>query len=247
MIAEWFSLAKQLRENCVKILASTRVETAGSLEESPQFFAVLLFCRTITNFKAAICLLEQRLIIEAQTLQRSCFENSLWIRRLAREGVAFAKEISDDGLFNEASFVKLIEPNTLPDDETTIIEKRIAAGKGKKKIILKEGAVADGAETDYAMFRQLSMSAAHPSSTSLLRHVVKRPDAGEHEISVEVEATDREVMASLYFSIVAMMNCLKSFIECGPFQEGEALLHQMAKRIMSLENEYDTAAFVRDD
>ena len=98
LIAEWFSLASDLRNACLSLLSKTQVQTACSLEESPELFAVLLFCRTITNFKGAISLFQQGLIIEAQTLQRSCFENSLWLRRLAHEGTSFAKAISDDGL-----------------------------------------------------------------------------------------------------------------------------------------------------
>jgi hypothetical protein len=90
------------------------------------------------------------------------------------------------------------------------------------------------------------MSAAHPSSTSLLQHLVKHPETVEYEISVEVEASAQEVMANLLFCIVAMMHCLDSFIRCVPITGGDSLREEMANRIVSLQDKYDTTAFMRE-
>ncbi len=235
LIDEWFSFASDLRCACLSLLPKTPVQTACSLEESPDLFAVLLFCRTITNFKGAISLFRQGLIIEAQTLQRSCFENSLWLRRLAHEGTAFAKAISDDGLFNEASFVTLLIPAVTDKNTLAQLEGIRDLRKGQKRINMGGSSTLDGATEDYTEFRRLSMSAAHPSSTSLLRHLVKNPETGDFEIAVEVAEDSQELLTNLFFTIAAMMHTLNSFIECVSPLDGERIRNVMATRIVALQ------------
>ncbi len=235
LIVEWFGLASDLRDACLSLLSRTQVQTAESLEESPDLFAVLLFCRTITNFRGAISLFRQGLIIEAQTLQRSCFENSLWLRRLAHEGIAFAKAISDDGLFNEASFANLVMPRVTDENTLGQVKGHMNLGKGRKRIDVKGPSTLDGVVEDYTEFRRLSMSAAHPSSTSLLRHLVKNIDTGDYEIAVEVAEDDEELITNLFFTVAAMMHTLSSFIECMSLPDGERVRNEMAARIVALQ------------
>jgi hypothetical protein len=235
LISKWFSLAADLRDDCLSLLSQAKVELTEPLEENPGLFAFLLFCRTITNFKGALLLFQHGLIIEAQTLQRSCFENSIWIRRLANEGPAFAKAIWDDGRFNEASFASVLVSGTIDPTKRAEIEERIRLGKGGKRINAKDGQSLDGASEDYAEFRRLSMSAAHPSSTALLRHFVRDSRTGDLEIAVEVVEEDGELVTNLFFTIAAMMNTLNSFIECLSPPEGFTIRNAMAARIVELQ------------
>ncbi|MBS1026343.1 DUF5677 domain-containing protein [Gluconobacter cerinus] len=236
-ITEWFSLALDLRHSCLSLVVETQLQTARSLEESPDLFAALLFCRTLTNFKGAIILLQQDLIIEAQTLQRSCFENSLWLRRLSHEGAEFAKAISDDGLFNEGSFAKLLMSAVTDEITREQCNEHIDLGKGHKRVDTKGPQTFDGATEDYTEFRRLSLSAAHPSSTSLLRHLINNPETGKFEIVVEVPEDDREIITNIFFTITAMMNTLNSFIECVSLTNGEKIRNEFAARIVSLATE----------
>lgn len=243
---KWFSLASDLRNRCLSLVIETPLQTACSLEESPDLFAALLFCRTITNFKGAIILLQQDLIIEAQTLQRSCFENSLWLRRLAHEGVAFAKAISDDGLFNEAKFAQLLIPAVTDEITREQCNEHIRLGKGHKRVDTKGPQTLDGATEDYTEFRRLSLSAAHPSSASLLRHLTKNPETDELEITVEVPEDDREIITNIYFTITAMMHTLNSFIECVSSINGEKIRNEVAARIVSLVEETGLSEIIHD-
>jgi hypothetical protein len=235
LLTEWFSLASDLRSASLSLLSQVQVQTSCSLEDSPELFAVLLFCRTITNFKGAVSLFQQGLIIEAQTLQRSCFENSLWLRRLAHEGAAFAKAISDDGLFNEANFAKLLVPKIVDKNVSRQVADHVDLGKDRKKISLNGSSTLDGATEDYAEFRRLSLSAAHPSSTSLLRHLVKNPETDDYEVAVEVEEDEQELATNLFFTIAAMMHTLNSFITCVSPPDGERVRNEMAARIVALQ------------
>jgi hypothetical protein len=235
LISKWFNLAADLRDDCLSLLSQIDIKLTESLDENPDLFAFLLFCRTITNFKGAIILFQQGLIIEAQTLQRSCFENSIWLRRLAHEGPDFAKAIWDDGRYNEASFASVLVAGTTDLSTRAEIDERIKLGKGGKRINAKDGRLLYGASEDYAEFRRLSLSAAHPSSTALLRHFVRDGTTGELEISVEVVEDDGELITNLFFTVAALMNTLNSFIECLSSPEGLSIRNTMAARIVELQ------------
>lgn len=245
MIFDWFAFAKKLREICISLLPASEIPMAASLEEAAELYATLLFCRTITNYKGTLILLEEGLIIESQTLQRSCFENSLWLRRLATEGVSFAKDINDDGYFNEANFAKILMSNSTDKETISFLQGHIRLGIGSKRINHKMSR-AEGEKEDYAMFRHLSLSAAHPSVTSLLRHFVSDSESGTRVLSVETDASDREVMANLYFTVAAMMNCLDSFVHCLSIPGGEEVRSEAAMQLVVLEKKYDTAVFINE-
>jgi len=79
------------------------------------------------------------------------------------------------------------------------------------------------------------MSAAHPSSTSLLRHLVKNPETGDFEIAVEVQEDNQGLVTNLFFTIAAMMHSLNSFIECVSPPTGQKFRNEMAVRIVALQ------------
>ena len=58
----------------------------------PNFLAYLLLCRTRSNFAAAILLTKQRMIVEARTLARCCFENAFLFAGLRDKGARLPTE-----------------------------------------------------------------------------------------------------------------------------------------------------------
>ncbi|MGH7174467.1 MAG: hypothetical protein ACRELG_29725, partial [Gemmataceae bacterium] len=134
-----------------------------------------------------------------------------------------------------ASFAKLVMPTVTDKGALEQAKGHIDLGKGRKRIDVRGPSTLDGASEDYAEFRQLSLSAAHPSSTSLLRHLVKNPETGDFEIAVEVAEDDQELTTNLFFTIAAMMNTLNSFIECVSPPDGERVRNEMAARIVALQ------------
>ena len=84
-----------------------RVTENGLLD--PNFLAYVLLCRTRTNFAAAILLTRQRMVVEARTLARCCFENAFIVAGLREQGHAFAdgmKEDDEAGRKNRLKFAK---------------------------------------------------------------------------------------------------------------------------------------------
>ncbi|HXJ92035.1 MAG TPA: DUF5677 domain-containing protein, partial [Terriglobia bacterium] len=56
------------------------VEKAGKLRSlDPVNISTRLFIRTMSNFQGSVLLAERGMVVEAQTLVRSCYENSFWI------------------------------------------------------------------------------------------------------------------------------------------------------------------------
>ena len=64
----------------------------------PNFIALALLIRTVSNLKGAMILLDARRIVEARTLARSCLENLYWTVGLYEEGDKFVKQMRDDEL-----------------------------------------------------------------------------------------------------------------------------------------------------
>jgi hypothetical protein len=60
----------------------------------PNVLTFLLLCRTRSNFIAAILLIKQRMIVEARTLARCCFENAFLVAGLHEQGRAFVDRIA---------------------------------------------------------------------------------------------------------------------------------------------------------
>ena len=76
------------------VLDQPRVTKHGLYD--PNFLAYLLLCRTRSNFAAAILLTKQRMIVEARTLARCCFENAFLVAGLREQGRAFADRMKED-------------------------------------------------------------------------------------------------------------------------------------------------------
>src|SRR5689334_3886885 len=64
-------------------LGQTALEMAGQCEltvtehgtTDPKFLALTLLCRTISNFRGVVLLIQENLVVEARVLTRCCYEN----------------------------------------------------------------------------------------------------------------------------------------------------------------------------
>jgi len=77
----------------------------------PKLLALGLLCRTLSNFKGAVRLVEERLLVEARVLTRCCFENLFMIGGLYSQGLEFAKAIKADDVAGRRLRTKFIEEN----------------------------------------------------------------------------------------------------------------------------------------
>jgi hypothetical protein len=248
MLDEWTRFGQAVRRRIVALISMISADVHVDIDKKVSLLGLCLLCRTATNFKGVMILLEHRLIIEAQIILRSCFENSILARRLAKEGRSFVAEIADDALHNEAALAKIISESVKGDKERAArFAEHIKAGKGAKRITTRPSDLSDGAEEDYAFFRHFSLSAAHPSLTSLLRHMATNTGPDDRETVVEVPATERDLVAATFFAVSAMIHSLASFVQTVPTEAGENLFNELTKEFNALDAAHGTTAFVSGD
>ena len=76
-IKEWTLLARDLMKCGHDIFATARVPFTKKGYRDEQFLAMTLLARTMSNFKSAMLLVDNRRIIESRVPVRCCLENYL--------------------------------------------------------------------------------------------------------------------------------------------------------------------------
>jgi len=183
----WLDLAHRLYEKGKAIFDESDVLESVAGTRDPKVVALTLLARTMGNFQAGILLLENGHVVEARTMARCCYENLFWIAALAKSGEAFvhAMELDDTasrmkratGLleWTKAQNQKFDFAKTLADFHSCLKIKH-----GKPSTISQKTAADDGGVgAAYIVYRELSGDAAHPSATSLSRHVSWDGDGDE--------------------------------------------------------------------
>src|ERR1700687_4883953 len=82
VLADWRAHCTDI-VRCAEGVFQTKVTITEKGFADPQFLALALLARTISNLKGAVILLDARRIVEARTITRSCFENLYWTVGLA--------------------------------------------------------------------------------------------------------------------------------------------------------------------
>ncbi|WP_296708255.1 DUF5677 domain-containing protein [Rhodoblastus sp.] len=175
----WLDLAQRLYEKGKAIFDHSDFLESAEGTRDPKVVALALLARTMGNFQAGVLLLETGHVVESRTMARCCYENFFWIASLAQTGEAFIKKMELD---DAASRLKLA--NGLLDWSKAQSQKydfaetlssfysSLRAKHGKGSRILPKDAANDGKISDaYIFYGELSNDAAHPSATSLSRHV----------------------------------------------------------------------------
>jgi hypothetical protein len=183
------TLLSDWRSHCTDIVRGaegifrTEVRITEKGFADPQFLALALLARTISNMKGAVILLDARRIVEARTITRSCFENLYWTIGLAEQGDAFAIQMRDDELTHRkargqalfASEIKLDEEigDRLRQFMRGMSQRNFAANTLSPKAV---AGIRKDFERTYIFYAQLSSDAAHPSVSALNRYVVSDPN-----------------------------------------------------------------------
>ncbi len=114
--AAWLGFSDKLYELALTILCEREIPIGPNGAADPKVVAATLLIRTTSNFKGAIVLARQGMIVETRTLTRCCVENLLWLGRLAAERDSFVKEMCFDEARNTQRRVQFIFNKPLPLD-----------------------------------------------------------------------------------------------------------------------------------
>lgn len=206
----WLRYSQRLADAAIAVLGEADKLTVGADVRDPKVLALTLLCRTLTNFKGTVLLVENDMPVEARTLTRCCYENLLWIGELAARREAFVQEMIADEASAQQSRGKMILPwvDDLENGHYNSIKARLAhlqeLHPKARSIKFADLGKANGIADSYVWFRYLSGDSAHPSITSLARHLSREPD-GSIMITVVPDAKHKEINDTLQFANQALL------------------------------------------
>ena len=153
---------------------------AGSVSEV-HLLCYSLLARTTSNFSGVLELVRAALLVEAQTLTRSCVENSFYLFGLLSEGESFVRTMMEaDVASRDVRGQAILErtdgtadDNLKKDVQSFLKALRQEFPKARStepKRLAYKGPLARA----YLIYSHLSANSVHPSITSLQRYVATR-------------------------------------------------------------------------
>jgi hypothetical protein len=207
---KWLQYSQRLADAAIAILGEADKLTVGSDVKDPKVLALTLLCRTMLNFKGALLMVQNDMAVEARTLTRCCYENLLWIGELAAKGDLFVQEMIRDEASAQQSRGKMILSwgEAVEDVHHESLKARMEQLKElhpkAKSIKFGELGKTNGIADSYVWFRYLSGDSAHPSMTSLARHLTRGED-GSILITVVPDSKHNEMNDTLQFANQALL------------------------------------------
>jgi len=92
-VETWTAFTTSLQQPGLRIFAASEVRPTEDDKSQLQIAGLTLMARTLSNLKAALLLLREKQIVEARVIARCCYENSLWVLGLVKEGQKFKNEM----------------------------------------------------------------------------------------------------------------------------------------------------------
>jgi Family of unknown function (DUF5677) len=203
---KWHDLAETIFQTIQEIMESGPIVTGSEKSLNPKIVAMLITSRSLANFRGVQVLIYNRLIIEARTLVRSCYENSFFLGGILKDGPAFVTQMLEDDARSTKVRTELILSQNfelLSEVEDAIKNKIRSINKiWPKPSFLNISSVAKGGPLNnaYLIYSQLSSDSAHPTITSIHRHL-----GNQQTINVSPIPTDTEIIQTRDWSCNAML------------------------------------------
>lgn len=229
MNPDWFNFSLRVNTVGQRMMNAAEAVCVGRSTHDPVCVATRLLIRSLSGFQAAVILVERGMTMEAETLVRGLYENSLWLGHLQAAPAAAVEALRIDELRSQrgrdqALIVQIDRANT-PDPElrARLVTRAAAADaelRGQPKLSIEALAGAGQSDDFYVFYRMLSSGAAHPSFHSLSKHLEMNSDG---TWSGHVTGPDGEGVArSLSLGSHALLACLAAFNATWPGVDGAA-------------------------
>jgi len=237
---QWAELADTLGQTGLDILAGAPVTVTEKRIADPKVLAIMLMSRTLSNFRGVFTLIENGLVVEARILVRCCFENAFWIAGLHAQGDKFVRKMLQDEMRSRHVRGELAlskKPKLLEHVEKRLKEQLRAINKkwpDAKSLNPKDVAMSGLFRDWYLIYSQLSADAAHPTVTSLHRHVGHCEKNGESLIDVVPAPKEEEVTTTWNWACNAMLGACVGVNEMLGGTPAGQKLGQIADRYQAL-------------
>jgi Family of unknown function (DUF5677) len=209
--SQWEELADTLGQTALDILAGTPVTVTRKGFAEPRVLAIMLLSRTLSNFKGVFALIEIGLVVEARVLVRCCFENAFWVAGLCTQGDKFVQKMLGDEMRSRhvRGEMVLSRRTALADHAEKRLREQLRVIKTRwpkaKSLNPKDVALSGVLGHGYVIYSQLSADAAHPTLSSLQRHIGHGEGEGEATIDVAPVPKVEEVAMTLDLACNSML------------------------------------------
>lgn len=226
----WFTFVEKLYAAGNDIAETIRLDDP----ETSQILGATLLMRTLEHVRATVILLRNNCIVEARTIARCCFENSLFVAALAREGEKFVQDMKSHELATRKSRGELLMRDTADQpDQAAKVElreylRRTASEIDKRPSLDPKGvSMRGGLALSYNFYSLLSADAAHPTFTSLDRHIDKLPNGDAKGFIVNPVSEPGERAETLEYLAQAAIGVLVGVNEMWAAPKEDALLSEL--------------------
>jgi hypothetical protein len=229
-------LCEELGQTALAIAGQVELKLTEHKLLDPNLLAVALLSRTLGNFRGAVRLAEQGLLVEARVLTRCCFENVLLIGGLYSEGIEFARKIRDDDVAGKKNRLQFVMDNNAifgslseeTREELAKAQQAMQATAKSQYLRYKEASRIGPFKEIYLAYSQYSGDAAHPTFTALMRHVNIEDSTAEFDIVPT--PSDFQLDETVHLACVAMIGAAVAANEmCGYTDAGKRLPDLNAK------------------
>jgi transcriptional regulator with XRE-family HTH domain len=179
--AKALDYAERLLHTAVAIAGAAHVELTAQWARDPKVVSLAILGRSISNFDAAMSLVEQGRVLEARVLARCLIENLLCLGNLRERGHEFVQDMINDERHNRKVLGELAlriaskygadlgdaDGLKLRGFMNELAKRSPKAKKMNVSKIAAEGVV----EPMYVDYGRLSLDAVHCSVTALGRHL----------------------------------------------------------------------------
>lgn len=207
--------AQRLLDASIAVVGAARVSVSEHRARDPKVVALTLLCRSISNFRAAVRLVQQEQVMEARTLVRLLYENLIWLGALRERGLAFVRDMIADDAHNRKALAELTMRITGKHGADTSSAGALKLRnlineletQGKKKLRADKTAAEGPVEPSYVEYARLSLDAAHCSITALGRHLSSERTVAKTELTVSVipRTPPKEVLSTVLHACRALM------------------------------------------
>jgi hypothetical protein len=229
---EWRSLLDRFIEKCKTTFGTSIVLEDNKGTKFPTVWALALLARTISNIEAVRILLDTGHLIEARTLVRCCWENFFCTAAIAKTGDAFLEKLDlDHGASQKKQAQRLRDFTANYDGGNEEASKAFSSFADvmqkeypKASFLNHQRTAEDGTVGEgYIIYNVLSNDAAHPSITSLDRHILSM-GRGNWTISANPPINQNESIQTLQLACSAILGMCVAFYEVfGGGETGETL------------------------
>lgn len=203
----WFGLADEV-SSTLQQMAFRNTETTMmdslSFEQKPVSHCVLL--RAVSNFQGSILMAERGMIVPGRIMARSVLEDSFCIAALHDQPQEFLENLKVDDKLARKGQAKAVLANGKVDPANEEKLRAFIASIPRLENLGMAGIAGLGPlNVQYLAYRVLSNDAAHPSATSLMRHMSYNQARTEWLGFKVGPGNDWEIVQSLNFAIMAAL------------------------------------------